>query len=187
MQTIENIWKEYHLKLTNFVNKRINDTSLSEDIVQEIMIKVNNKLYTLESSEKIQGWVYQIARNTIIDYYRAKKTYEELPKNIISPELDKTKQARQEISNCLGVLIDNLPSDYREAIMLSEIENLTQKEVALKQNISLSGAKSRIQRGRGLLKNMLTECCTFEMDHQDHFIDYQPKLDCDCLKNMIKK
>lgn len=187
MQTIENIWTEYHLKLTNFVNKRVNDASLSEDIVQEIMIKVNDKLYTLESSEKIQGWIYQIARNTIIDYYRAKKPYEELPENIISPEVDKTKQARQEISDCLGVLIDNLPPDYRKAITLSEIERLTQKEVALKQNISLSGAKSRIQRGRTLLKNMLTECCTFEMDHQNRFVDYQPKSDCNCLKHIIKK
>ncbi|HFD32148.1 MAG TPA: RNA polymerase sigma factor SigZ [Gammaproteobacteria bacterium] len=182
MQTIENIWKEYHLKLTHFVNKRVNDASLSEDIVQEIMIKVNAKLDTLESSKKIQGWIYQIARNTIIDYYRAKKTYEELPENITSLEVDETKQARQEISSCLGVLIDNLPSDYREAITLSEIENFTQKEVALKQSISLSGAKSRIQRGRGLLKNMLMECCTFEMDHKDRFINYQSKSDCDCLK-----
>ncbi len=182
MQTFEKIWKKYHLKLINFVNKRVNDASLSEDIVQDIMIKVSNKLHTLESPEKIRGWVYQIARNTISDYYRSRKLYEVLPGNIISPEVDKIKQAREEVSACLGVLIDNLPADYREAIMLSEIESLTQKEVALKQNISLSGAKSRIQRGRALLKNMLIECCTFEMDRQENIIDYQPKSDCDCLK-----
>jgi len=187
MQTIENIWKDYHLKLYNFVNKRINDPSLSEDMVQEIMIKVNSKLDTLESTQKLQGWIYQIARNTIIDYYRAKKPYEALPQYLASPEVDQIKQARQEISGCLDVLIENLPSDYREAIILSEIEGFTQKEVASKQNISLSGAKSRIQRGRGLLKDMLTTCCTFEMDHQERFIDYQPKADCDCLTANIKK
>jgi len=184
MQTIESIWKDYHLKLYNFVNKRVNDTSLSEDIVQEIMIKVNTKLDSLESSQKMKSWIYQIARNTIIDYYRAKKTFDELPPYLISPETDQIKQARQEISGCLNVLIGNLPSGYREAITLSEIEGFTQKEVASKQNLSISGAKSRIQRARSLLKNMLTECCTFEMDHQERFIDYQAKTDCDCFSKL---
>ena len=109
-----------------------------------------------------------------------------MPLHLISPEVDQIKQARQEISGCLNLLIENLPADYREAIILSEIEGFSQKEVASKQDISVSGVKSRIQRGRGLLKNMLTDCCTFEMDHQKRFIDYQPKADCDCLSVIVK-
>jgi len=180
MQTIEQIWKDYHSKLHHFVNKRVGDYTQSDDIVQDIMIKINSKMDTLQSKEKIQGWIYQIARNTIIDYYRANKSEVELPEHLVAQESDHIKQARLEIIGCLNPLIQNLPIQYRDAITLSEMEGFTQKEVASQQGISLSGAKSRVQRGRGMLKDMLMQCCAFEKDNKNHVIDYQRKKNCGC-------
>ncbi len=181
MQTFEDIWEDCHRKLTSFVSKRVSDPAIAEDLVQEILIKVNAKIESLESTKKLQGWIYQIARNTIIDYYRSNKKLErELIDDLIAPEIDQISQARQEISICLTVLIRHLPDKYREAMTLSEIEGITQKEIAVRQNISLSGAKSRVQRGRKLLKQLLAECCVFELDHQQRMIDYHPKGECNC-------
>jgi RNA polymerase sigma-70 factor (ECF subfamily) len=70
-------------------------------------------------------------------------------------------------------MIERLPDHYRQAVMLSEIEGLKQREVAIKQGISLSGAKSRVQRGRKMLKEMLMAGCHFEFDHRGTVIDYQ--------------
>jgi len=149
--------------------------------VQDILIKVNAKIETLENTQKLQGWIYQIARNTIIDYYRGNKNLEsELIGDLIAPETDQINQARQEVSLCLTSLIRHLPDKYRETMTLSEIEGITQKEIAIRQGISLSGAKSRVQRGRKLLKELLVACCVFELDHQQRMIDYYPKGGCSC-------
>ena len=181
MQAFETIWEMYQRKLYHFVNKRVNNPTVAEDLVQDILIKVNANIETLESTEKLQGWIYQIARNTIIDYYRKNNQLEhEYTDDLTSPEPDQVEQARHEISICLNLLIQNLPDKYRETVSLSESEGLTQKEIAARQNISLSGAKSRVQRGRRLLKEMLLACCSFELDHKNKMIDYQPKNECDC-------
>ncbi len=72
-------------------------------------------------------------------------------------------------------MIKELPEKYRTAIQLSEIDNRSQKEVAAQEGISLSGAKSRVQRGRGLLKEMLHECCEFEINNKNQIISYDQK------------
>jgi len=72
-------------------------------------------------------------------------------------------------------MVRELPDKYRTAIQLSEMENKTQKEVAEKEGISLSGAKSRVQRGRAMLKNMLDDCCQFEINQKNQVVSYEKK------------
>jgi RNA polymerase sigma-70 factor (ECF subfamily) len=72
-------------------------------------------------------------------------------------------------------LISTLPAPYRDALVLTEFEGLTQKEMAERLGISLSGAKSRVQRGREQLKRMLLERCQFEFDRLGRIIDCKPR------------
>ncbi len=72
-------------------------------------------------------------------------------------------------------MIDRLPPTYRDAILLSEINGRTQKEVARIHGISLSGAKSRVQRGRAMLKEMVLNCCQLEFDRNGQVVDYKRK------------
>ena len=172
---IEQIWKEYHTVLHRFIQSRVGDMAATDDILQEVFIKIYSRIDTLKENSKIQSWIYQITRNAIIDYFRARKKTEELSEDFPAPGIDETEKARQEIATCLLPMIQNLPEIYRQALMLSEIELLTQKQFAEKQGISLSGAKSRVQRGRTMLKDMLLECCHFEHDHKGKVIDYEEK------------
>lgn len=176
--TTEHVWKEYHARLRLFIGKRIGDPSVADDLLQDIFVKIHKNIATLRTDRNLQGWLCRIAHSTIIDYYRTRKPVAELPESLASPENDPTETARQEIMDCLLPMIRNLPEPYREAVMLSEMEGLTQLEVASRQDLSLSGAKSRIQRGRRLLKEMLAECCRFEFDHQGRVTDYEKK-SCD--------
>ena len=82
---------------------------------------------------------------------------------------------KKELSLCLEPMINTLPHKYRHALQMSEMENKTQKEVSEKEGISLSGAKSRVQRGRGLLKSMLFDCCQFEMNNKNQVVSYEKK------------
>ena len=176
----EQIWKDYNSKLHAFIRSRVSDPSTADDILQDVFTKIYSRIDTLSNENKIQGWIYQITRNAIIDHYRSLKKMDELPESIAVPEPDPGDQTRQEIGTWFEPMMESLPEHYREALMLSEIEGLTQKEVALRQGISLSGAKSRVQRGRSMLKDILVDCCRFEFDHQGNVIDYEERTEtCD--------
>lgn len=175
---IELIWKQYHSKLHAFINKRVNNPSVADDILQEIFIKIQSQIKTLKWAGKIQAWIYQIARNAIIDYYRTHKPDSELPESLSAPVPEPDDTARQEIIDGLLLMIRKLPPHYREFVMMSEIEGLKQAEVAAIQKVTISCAKARIQRGRARLKKMLLQCCHFKFDSQGRVIGYE-KRKCD--------
>ena len=72
-------------------------------------------------------------------------------------------------------MIEALPPDYQEAVDLSELQGRTQREVAATQGLSLSGAKSRVQLGRVILREMLAACCALELDRDGKILDYDKK------------
>jgi RNA polymerase sigma-70 factor (ECF subfamily) len=176
----EQIWNAYHTNLHSFIRSRVGNESAADDILQEVFVRIHSQVDTLREYDKIQSWIYQITRNAIIDYYRAEKRLQELPAALATAEPELRERAREDIDACVMPMIQSLPEPYREAVMLSEIEGLTQKEVAEKQGISLSGAKSRVQRGRGMIKEMLFDCCHFEFDHRGGVTDYEHRGDGSC-------
>lgn len=171
----EKVWKEYHSKLLAFVAKRIDDRTTAEDILQDVFVKIHSQINSLQEEEKLESWLYQITKNAVIDHYRTRKPSVDLPEWLSQPEADPTAQARQELEACLRPMIEQLPAKYRDALILSELEGKTQLEVSKEQQISLSGVKSRVQRGRSLLKGMMFECCQFETDHAGKVVDYNEK------------
>ncbi|MEE9435742.1 MAG: RNA polymerase sigma factor SigZ [Candidatus Adiutricales bacterium] len=174
-ENIQEIWQDYHLKLHRFIDSRISDPSMADDILQDVFTRIQTRIGTLKDTSKIKSWIYQITRNAIIDYYRSQKQLVELPESLAAPEEDESEKTREEIAGWLLPMIRSLPEPYREALILAEIEGLTQREVAKMQGLSLSGAKSRVQRGRSMLKDTLVECCRFEFDHQGKVVDYERK------------
>lgn len=177
---IQLIWEEYHSKLHYFINKRLNNPSLADDILQEIFMKICSKIDILKSPDKIEAWIFSIARNAIFDYYRTHKPDLELPESLSLPVPEPRDSTRLEIADGLLSMIQKLPVHYREFLMMSEIEGLKHAEIADRQRVSISCAKSRIQRGRALLKDRLLQCCRFEFDGQGRVIDYEKKMCANC-------
>lgn len=171
----EQLWNEFHAKLHSFIQSRVGDSAIADDILQEVFIRIHKRIHTLKDDSKIQSWVYQITRNAIIDFYRSRKTMEELPDSLVYEELESEEKTRQDIETFFVPMIQSLPEKYRQAIILSEIQGLTQKKTAEKLGLSLSGGKARVQRGRALLKKRLLDCCNFEIDSRGNVIDYQSK------------
>jgi RNA polymerase sigma-70 factor (ECF subfamily) len=173
MSEVERIWKEYGNNLRHFIEKRVSDKSALDDILQDVFIKIHSGIDKLEDSSRIQSWLYQIARNTIIDYYRTRRITEELPEEIGYEAND--NDVMGELSECLGPMIQALPETYKEAVELFELEGIDQEQIADRLGLSLSGAKSRVQRGRRKLKEMLLDCCHFEFDRRGSVIDFVPQ------------
>jgi RNA polymerase sigma-70 factor (ECF subfamily) len=174
-EAVEQIWQSYHAGLRGFIRSRVGDESVADDILQDVFLRIHARIDSLEDGGRIKGWIYQITRNAVIDHYRARKTFEQLPDGLAAPELDANDRARRDIEGCLSPLIRRLPDKYRQALVLSEIEGLTQKQVAEKLGLSLSGAKSRVQRGRAMVKDMLSACCRFDFDRRGTMVDYEAK------------
>jgi RNA polymerase sigma-70 factor (ECF subfamily) len=180
---VEKIWEDFSYALKKFIVKRVVNISDANDILQDVFLKIHLNIDSLIDDKRIKSWVYQIARNTIIDYYRKRKIEIsdiddiEEPVEIIEDSQD------LEISECLRNLLQALPEKYAKALYMVEFQGLTQIELAKKLEISVPGAKSRIQRGRKMLKDDLMKCCHFDFDKYGSIIDYYPKTCCCCNNN----
>ena len=177
--TTEKIWEEFHPRLSQFIFKRVPDEQNAEDILQEVFLKIHARIDSLHDEEKLQSWMYSIARNTIADYYREHKATIELPEGLELPEEAVVEDdAVKDLIPSVRAMVNSLPDEYREALILTEYEGLTQRELAERLGLSFSGAKSRVQRAREKLKVMLLDCCHFEFDRLGKVIDYQPRCGC---------
>jgi RNA polymerase sigma-70 factor (ECF subfamily) len=178
--TTERAWDAFHAQIEHFILKHTRDQAIAEDILQDTFLKMHMHINALKDEQRLQSWLYQIARHTIYDYYRTEARILTLPEGFDLPEEPALEDVEQTLLPAIREMVDCLPELYREAILLTEYDGLTQKELAARRNLSLSGAKSRVQRGRAMLKQMLLECCHFEFDRRGKIIDYYPKNDC-CL------
>ncbi len=180
--SVEQIWRAEHDALLSYLRRRVDSAELAEDLLQEVFVKVHTRLATLKQPENVRAWIYQIARHVVIDHYRKRELDEPLPAEF---DLHSTEPERAEVflrgAECwLPPMIECLPAGYREAVRLSDLQELPLTEVARQQGLSLSGAKSRVQRGRAKLKALLLESCDFEFDSRGAPIDCAPKPECRC-------
>ena len=177
--TLEHIWHEFAGKLGQFIRARVNDPATAEDILQDVFVKIQARLDQLKDPTRLQSWIYLIARNAVIDYYRTRKETVEVPETLRAEQESEDGEI-EDLKASFRRMIYNLPEPYREAVVLTEFDGLTQQELANRLGISLSGAKSRVQRGRERLKEMLHECCTFEFDRRGKVIDCNPRAKANC-------
>ena len=174
MTEVEKLWSEYRAALRRFIRRRVTDESSVDDLLQEIFLRIHSKIGTLKDRRRVRGWLYQVARNAIVDHYRRRRGTEALPEEFAAPPKS-DREALTELAECVRPMIERLPEPYRDALILSELKGLTQKEVGKKQGVSLSGAKSRVQRGREKLKEMMMACCRVEFDRRGGISDYSPR------------
>lgn len=177
----EALWHAHRERIMQFIRRRVEDDA-ADDLLQEVFLRMYRNIDRLSRHDNPRAWLYRVARSVIIDHYRASRPMQSLPDDLREPEPEHSEEAVRELARCLDPLIERLPERYREAIRLSEIEGLTQQQVAERQGLSHSGAKSRVQRGRERLREMITDCCRIERDHAGRIHDYEtnPGKGCNC-------
>jgi RNA polymerase sigma-70 factor, ECF subfamily len=175
------LWNELRIPLKNFIKKHIPSEQDTEDVLQEVFYKIHSNIESLNDDNRIHAWIYRMTRNAIVDYYRKRDKTVELTEitGELTSETEDDLSANEEIAKCLHAMVDRLPEKYKQAITLTEFQNLTQKEAGETLGLSQSGVKSRVQRGRSLLKETLLGCCKLEFDRRGNIIDYKHKTkDC---------
>lgn len=186
MQDVTHIWQDVHRGLRTFIARRVANDAEVEDVLQEVFLRMHRRLESLKDPRRLVSWMFQITRHAIADHYRAPARQREVPAGLAA-DMDAafptaspspTRQSadsgalRQELAACLRPMVEQLSSQYREAVTLVELEGLTQNVAAKRLGLSVSGMKSRVQRGRQQLKRLLEECCVIQLDRRRGIAEY---------------
>ncbi len=170
----ESVWAQLSSDLWRFIRGRVPDDHVADDLLQETFVRVHRNIATLQDADRLAAWVYQIARNVIYDHHRSSSKTAPL---VDEPACAEDREGVPRTATWLAKMVGQLPDGYSEAVQLAELGGLAQQEVADRLGLSLSGAKSRIQRGRAMLKETLLLCCDFELDRRGNVLDCIPKPD----------
>lgn len=176
--TSETLYRTFQDRLRRFILKRVRDSDATDDVLQEVFLKIHTKAGSLQDAAKLESWIFQITRNTIVDHFRSRGKTDKLDDIDLAEEVPHD-EAHKRLATTVRSFIDQLPPLYREALVLVEYEGLSQTEIATKLGISISGAKSRVQRARAMLRDLLMQCCHFEFDQYGTILDYHPR-SCSC-------
>ncbi len=185
--TVTEVWQQVYGGLRAFIAKRVANEAEVDDILQEVFLRMHRRINSLKDPRRVVSWVYQITRHAVIDHYRTRGHRQEIQAGLgidmettgmgsDAPAVGRfadSVELRSELSGCLRPMIERLAKDYGEAVTLVELEGLTQQAAAKRLGLSLSGMKSRVQRGRKQLKRMLDECCLIQLDRRRGVIDYE--------------
>ena len=180
----EALWSELRTRLLSFLRRRVATPEDAEDLLQEVFTRIHENASALGEVESVTGWVYRTAGNAVTDYYRRRGAFARATEALATVPLavaeDEDSAAEEELAQCLRPLIATLPSTYGQALELTELEGRTQGEAAEALGLSLSGMKSRVQRGRTKLKEVLLDCCHVEIDRRGGVVGYEPRDRAQC-------
>ncbi|WP_461488279.1 RNA polymerase sigma factor SigZ [Pontibacter sp. HJ8] len=185
--TVAPIFLQYEAKLKGFVMKRVKEKDEANDIVQQLYVKLYKHCEQLQEVRNVSAWLYQITRNAVYDYYREQGRSIPLADEGQFNEQLQHEPEQQEMENLVLPLLKMLPPEYAEPLRLSELEGVSQKEIADRLGMSYSGAKSRVQRGREKLKELFLECCHLELDRQGNLVSATAKESCRPLQVQLGK
>ena len=172
--SFEAVFNEYQPKIERYLVRMVGQNE-AEDLCQDVFLKIDRGLKSFEGKSSLSTWIYRIATNAAMDKIRSKsykqktneKHFEDLP--ILHSNTERTSEQnaiRKEMSLCVRGFVEALPEDYRAVLILSEFEELKNKEIAEILGISLENVKIRLHRGKATLKETLQKNCDFYHDEQ---------------------
>lgn len=169
-------WDQFGQALHAFIRRRVDSPEDADEILQDTMMRVHRAASAGRAGAALRPWLYGIARNAVIDHYRARAARGvpvDLPDDL--PADPPTEDdVLGDLSGCVAPVLAALPAPYAEALRLADLEGLTQQAVADRLNLSLSGAKTRVQRARRMVRGELERCCRLSFGPGGHLINAEP-------------
>lgn len=176
------LWREVAGRLRPFIARRVAPADV-DDVLQDVFLRMQRGLAGLRDEERFGPWVYRVARSAVVDHHRAAARH-----GVVDAEPDRVEveapapddegdAVAREVATYVAWFVAMLPSPYREALTLTELEGLTQKQAAAMLGISVSGLKSRVQRGRRQLRAALEACCDIALDARHRVVSCEPRPD----------
>jgi len=177
-------WAAIDRELRPFVRRRVGDDV--DDVMQEVLIRMHRGLPALENPNRLGPWMIAVARSAIADHGRRDARRRDIPveepEAVVLPTEDPwlSPDPALALASVLGLFVAELPAAYREVLELTDLQGLTQREAAEQLGLSLTAVKSRVARGRRLLRQSLERCCDIALDARHRVIDMQPREGGEC-------
>ncbi len=180
----EEVWKLLSERLRGFLRSKLPDDSTADDLLQDTFVRIHRNLDRLAENDRLESWVFRIARNVVHDYYRARsRTITTTGEAEPPAESPAGNNLNNTVGHWLVQAIERLPPSYREVLRLYELEGLAQQEIADRLQLSLSATKSRVRRGRDLLRAELDQSCRIERDRRGNVIDCSQRAEGSCTNS----
>jgi RNA polymerase sigma-70 factor (ECF subfamily) len=173
---------ELQHKLRPFVARRVPPGDV-EDVLQDVFVRVQRGLPALRDEERLLPWLYQVARSAVQESARQRARHPLARHEYDEPavaEPESSAPSETGLAAFAAAAISRLPSPYREALTLTELQGVTQLAAAKLLGISTSGMKSRVQRGREKLRELLESNCDIALDVRGGVMSCEPREEADC-------
>jgi len=158
-----------HREFLAFVERRVGDRALAEDIVQDAFVKGLQRGGELREDESARAWFYRVLRNAIVDRHRrntvADSRLSALADELRRAEVETHEPADRELCRCIGRLIDTLPGEQAQALRRIEMDSVAVKDFAVEAGLSESNAGVRVFRARRALRERVTRACGTCAEH----------------------
>jgi RNA polymerase sigma-70 factor, ECF subfamily len=158
-------WQESEGELLGFLRRRlrgIDDPDVADDLLHEVFLRLLRQGGRFCAVDNARAWLFQVARNLLIDHQRSLRPGAELPGDLADDPEEPAPVDR--LAHCLPTALADLSEEDREALTLCDLGGMTQAEFADMQGLSLPGAKSRVQRARARLREAMIDRCGVRFD-----------------------
>jgi RNA polymerase sigma-70 factor (ECF subfamily) len=177
---LETVTERLRREIFGYVRKKIGDPSAADDLTQDTFLRVERALAKGTEPEHFRGWIFQIARNAVIDWRNERRRFVELEEGEKIGESVEREEAdsidnefREALFAYAAKVIEGMPAEDREALTLTELDGLSREELANHLGISLPAAKSRVVRARAKLRKAIEDCCRLLTDPYGKVIGWQ--------------
>jgi RNA polymerase sigma-70 factor (ECF subfamily) len=183
---LKEVTKQLRREIFGYIQKKVGDHSSADDLTQDTFLRVERALAKGVKPEHFRGWIYQIARNAIIDWTKQRRRFvelegeEKIAESVNLEAADSTdSEFRQALFAYAAKVIEGMPAEDREALTLTELDGFSREELANHLGISVSAAKSRVVRARAKLRKAVEDCCRLITDPYGKVIGWQRRgTDC---------
>lgn len=178
----QSVFNEFQKPVYNYILRMVKDHPLAEELTQDTFVKIYNSLPNFRGDSKISTWIFRIATNACLDYFRSRPHKKDEKTDLLSPEdlltsnlpdgEQKPPEADEELinvemSSCVREYIDDLPDEYRAVILLHDIQGFTNPEIAGITGSTLENVKVRLHRARRKMKEVFSSKCSFYRDERN--------------------
>ncbi len=168
-------------RLRGYLRRQLPSAADADDVLQEVFVRVHRHADELDQRTDLAAWLFAVTRSAVVDFHRrhgrpALARAAEDQRDADSGEAALAEHAG--IAADLRRFIAALPERYARAVTLVDLEGRSMKYAADALGLSVSGAKSRVQRGRALVRDALLRCCHFVVDRYGTVLDARPWCCC---------
>lgn len=168
---VEQLWRTFRAPLLSFLRTRVPNEADADDLLSEVFLKLHEHHEELGHVDDPRAWLYRVTRNAVIDSYRRREDRTDVDELTDLPA-DLPDDGAAELARCVERLMLALPEHDRRALQLVA-SGASQRQLAEREGLSPTGARSRVQRARERLGEAFRACCRLEFDGTGRVIDWR--------------